>query len=707
MGWSRQEGGSRSLALAVCLVAGTLSAAGFFGIDAGASCNGRGGLLTCPRADGDKFKYVVDTIATNGFAWTRERLLWSAFNPARGVFANIDRFVDDNRYYAQKGVRPSWIFHKPPDWTAPRRNVPGDLGALYSFTRHMAASVAPFPADWEIWNEPDLGHYPETAWDFAAAVKAGYLGVKAANPAAQVLMGSLCTERRNAFDETIFANDLGDYTDAVNFHLYFGLPKYPQVLGGLHDFLAVRGLGERAVFVTEAGIRGEGDAACVSADPRFRAHSPEQELYQAEFIVKALVWMRQAGVARAFPFYLSPYNENGGRKDWGYLRRDGSAKPGLAWMREMIDALGDAQMLGELARPAPDVRAFLFAEGTRQTVVYWLETQVDRATGPFDVTKIGNPARTFSLKLPDGTSRPLAARRRPGYEKGLSGLVAACPARQPGRVGVPPAAMGVDRTLVVQATPCEEDFRIVELKSALEPRGEEGRVTFTVWNFSDRPKTIALQVEGGTFVTDDRQATVPAGGKADFPGRLRPHATENLMGGVVVRAQGEAGVSTRLVLPILDFAAFRKRCRVKELAWGRPSDWTEHTSATRHSLTFDANEQAIRVDLAWDREADPWCYPTLNVLPADVGEAEFLEFEIRTDRPDQKYGAVLVQVDRVDGTRNEYLAFEAPTAGWERRYVRLGGRKKPAVSKISVGMNPLGKTHRYWLRNLRLLQTSK
>ena len=687
-----------------CLSADGLSAADFFAIDAGASCNGRGGLVKCPRPDGDKFKYVVDAIAANGFGWARERLFWPSFNPSRGVFVNLDRFVADNRYYEQKGVRPSWIFHKPPAWTEPRRNMPGDLGALYAFVRRLAASVAPFPADWEIWNEPDLGHYPETAWDFAAAVKTGYLAVKSANPAATVLMGALCSERRNAFDETAFANDLGDYTDAVNFHLYFGLPKYPQVLGGLRDFLSARGLGERAVFVTEAGIRHEGDAACPTDDPLVRAHSPEQELHQAEFIVKALVLMRHEGVARAFPFYLSPYNEQNGRKDWGYLRRDGTAKPGLEWMREMIAALGEATMVGELKRPAEGVRAFLFAEGARQTVVYWLETQTDRAIAPFDVTKIGNPERTFVLQLPNGEARTLTARRRPGYETHLAGLTAAVPARRSGRLGVPAAAKGVDRSLVVQATPSEEDFRIVETKSALEPRGTDGRVTLTVWNFSERQKTVTLQVEGGTFETSVRRAIAPAGGKAEFAGRLRPHQAERLMREVTVRACGEAGVSTRLVLPILDFTAFRRRCEVQELAWRCPSDWTEHTSATRHALVYDEAEQAIRVDLGWNREADHWCYPTLKALPEEICEAEFLEFEIRTDCPDQKYGAVLVQVDRVDGTRNEYLSFEAPTTRWERRYVRLGGLKKPAVSKIAVGMNPLGDVHRYWLRNLRLLK---
>ena len=45
---------------------------------------------------------------------------------------------------------------------------------------------------------------------------------------------------------------------------------------------------------------------------------------------------------------VDAYNEQGGLKDWGVLRRDFSAKPAFAAFATLTDQLGDAQYLGQL-----------------------------------------------------------------------------------------------------------------------------------------------------------------------------------------------------------------------------------------------------------------------------------------------------------------------------------------------------------------------
>lgn len=684
----------------------------FFGIDAGASANGRSGVEKCPRSDGDSFKYVVDVIADSGFSWARERLYWPMFNPRRGEFANLERFMSDNRYYAERGVRPSWIFHVAPEWTNPVRRFPTDLKGLYDFAHAIAASIAPQSVDWEVWNEPDLGASVETAWNFAAVIKTAALSFKAANPGSTVLMGSLCEKRRNAFDEALFANDIGEYTDAVNYHLYFALSEYPVVFDDMWKFLETRGLGDRALWVTEAGGKQEGDATGSSLNPRFKAHSAEQELYQAEFAVKGLVLMQMGGVSRAYPFYLSPYNERNGLKDWGFLRRDGSAKAGLAWMQEMVRNLKGLKIVGELERPVKGVRAFLYESGSgAQAVVHWAETSVDTVVGPFDVTKIGNPEISFSLRVPDGPNRSLVARRRPGYVHGLSGLSAVRPARPAGRVGAPPALAGIDRTLVLNARVNEDDFFITEQKGALERRGNGGRLAIDVWNFSDREKRVSLRCEGGTFACDaDALVTLP-GGKATFDGRLVAVSGGGLCAGLTVRAVGTDGISTKLHLPILNYDRWRMGCESVELDWRKVGNWRENTSATRHSVSFDEAEDAIKVDLAWESLRDHWCYPFLAFDREKARGAEFLEFEIkatgdRVGEGKKKYFAALAMVDRADGTKNEYLGYTPPGETWERRRVRIDAHR-PEVTSLRLGLNPAADHHVYWLRNLRWIKEKK
>ena len=129
-------------------------------------------------------------------------------------------------------------------------------------------------------------------------------------------MGALCKPSRSAYDRTLFANDLGLYTDAMNFHVYVKRAEYPAVFGELKQFLSDQGLGDLAIWVTESGTHEEGLCEKDGVMPGQRAHSPEQELKQASIAAESQMLMMMAGLGQ-------------GRNRWR-LSSVGEGEPGAA-----------------------------------------------------------------------------------------------------------------------------------------------------------------------------------------------------------------------------------------------------------------------------------------------------------------------------------------------------------------------------------------
>ena len=74
---------------------------------------------------------------------------------------------------------------------------------------------------------------------------------------------------------------------------------------------------------------------------------------------------------------MCPYNETGGNKDWGLMRRDFTVKPGYAAFATLVDQLGNAAPEGEV-RLGDGLKGFLYRrkEGGK-VLAYWCISELD------------------------------------------------------------------------------------------------------------------------------------------------------------------------------------------------------------------------------------------------------------------------------------------------------------------------------------------
>jgi len=145
-----------------------------------------------------------------GFGWVRVQLQWSEFEPSPGSYntAVYDTIIGA----ASKGganVLVSVV--KAPAWASPSHPgaLPENTAAFARTMRYLAARYSGAVGAWEIWNEQNLagevGGQVSIA-PYFATLKAGYGGVKAADPNAIVLFGGLTPTGLN--DPAVAVNDV-------------------------------------------------------------------------------------------------------------------------------------------------------------------------------------------------------------------------------------------------------------------------------------------------------------------------------------------------------------------------------------------------------------------------------------------------------------------------------------------------------------------
>ena len=491
----------------------------FYAIDSAQSWVSRPGNFECPWNGGDTFRTVSDLIRLAGFPHVRERLSWREVNPKPGVM-NCAHYMYNAHLLQKRGILISGMFHDAPEWAGRKNKLPLDLNAVYDFCSMMATVFGDRMGDWEFWNEEDIHFCPEPVWDYAAALKAAYLGFKSGRPGKTVLPGALLMGPDHPYARTLFDNDAAKYGDVFNYHIYLPIVSYPRTFAGLRGFMERYGIGDRAIWITESGTRQEGNSTKESVKKGQKAHSPEQELVVAEFYAKSQIAMQMEGIARNYYFVFGAYNEDGGAKDWGAMRRDGTMKPGYAAMSTMIREVGQARLDGEL-RVGKGLRAYIFTQPDgSQTLAFWSVSPVDTAGGGVK----SEPDFTRELRLAKDRLRAqapmwvsdlcgvvtnvtpeadgaivLAATRYPAYLSGLHGLVADVPARPAGKVMPYVPAADEDLSVIIRVDLNSTDFKVSGQKNTALLKGDKGRLHVQVWNLGDTSKTGSVEVAGASL----------------------------------------------------------------------------------------------------------------------------------------------------------------------------------------------------------------
>lgn len=689
----------------------------FYAVDSAQSWISAPGKFDCPWYDGDSYRLMSDLIRWAGIPYVRERMRWAEANPKPGRF-EWGRYMRNADLLHQRNIAVSGMFHDAAPWTrGPGAGLPQDLVALYGFCRQAARDFKGRMEAWEFWNEEEIS-ISDPAWNYGAAMKAAALGFKAGNPQGLVLNGAFVeTTGMNVYKDVLFANDLSRYTEVFNQHTYKPLSAYPTFFADIRKLLDRHGIGGRAIWITESGTHAEGPALAESGKAGLKAHSPEQELMQAEFYAKSQILMQMEGVARNYFFVFGAYSEWNGGKDWGVVRRDGTVKPVYAAISTMMRELGSARLAGEVFL-SEGTKAYLFdlSDGS-QTLVYWARSEVDAdvslkaGAGRYRTSDLCG--RQGQVVATDGSVQ-LRASRFPAYVAGLRGLSPSVRPVAPGVVQPIRQKDGEDLTVVIRADANAEDFSITDGKATAEMAGDSGRLRIEFWNLSDEPKTGRAVVRGGELAGLPDEIALKPWGHVACDVLYRPQAEGPAEEFLTVSGVFGGRQTSRFAMRIRQTKKLLAGLTPVSLDADDPKGWARNTSASSFAASWDEMEKAVRFDVSWrDPKVNRWFYPVYELKrPAEgLSGAKMIEFEVKSaqDKVENDFSkAYVMLVAKTGASADVFLPFDGPMKTWEKRRVALpdeaGGVDLKDFSHIRIGANPKGQSLTFWIRNIKMLK---
>lgn len=675
----------------------------------------------------DRFQYWPELMRRVGFKHYRDSLHWRDVEKTEGT-CDYSRHHKNFNPMIEKELRGCAVSHSLPPWRKNETNqLPKNLLETYRFHKESAAEFKNIIFGWEFWNEPDLGKCEAPSWEFVSNAKAAYLGIKAGNPDCNVLSTSGLYYPA-AYCGSLYANDYPEYFDVLNIHVYKPYHAYERFYDAYISALGLGAEGKNVpVYVTESGLVDEGDAYMDTPNPdsKDKRHSPIQEMLGAELAAKSNILLQNLGVDRNYLFTIPPYNERGGKKDWGFMRKNYyTAKPALPAISTLIQQLGKAEPQGEVTIDS-NARAFLYRQPNgSQTIVYWSKSEGEKGEFPAR----SNPQseltpRSFPMDLTFRSDKDieivdlfgetakvaanngkvvLPATRFPAYANGFVGVKPDIPfyqkkARRP--------SPGLDKTIVLRLIPSEGFKPSGDLKTMiLNPAEGNPTLNIEVFNFSDEKKRIELSEENHLLRFVGKKEIGPfafAVFHATFVGEVPASAR------LVLSGTADGKRISRLVCPLVCPGRLTPEKSVEISGAKDPSKWRSNTSG-KMEIGLD-EEKNVCFTTLFKKEQDKWAYPeyVLNLPSDDLSQAKFLSFEIKSNLTDKdltyKYIMLVESAEREKGNA-VYSNYSIPVKNtWHTEVINLEGFHN--IKQIRIGANPkTAEEFQFSLRNLRLIK---
>ncbi len=671
------------------------------------------------RQPENSFEVVSEVARRAGLQMVRERLSWNATETAPG---KIDwmQYKTNATLLADRGVKVSGMYHDAATWAKTNtEKLPGDLVATYNFAKRLTEDFKGQMTVWEFWNEQDIGFAPEAAWDYASAMKAAYLGFKAGNPDLPVAIGGYAITSPPYYDDIVMASETGEYFDIFNIHTYHPIHKYPEALKAIREHMKRHGIEDRPIWFTENGSNMEGSGRMDSYIPGLKMHSPEQEMLLSEFIPKMMINMQSLGVTRDFFFVLPPYNEGGGNKDWGLMRRDFTVKPGYAAFATLVDQLGTAKLEGEVAL-GEGLRGFLYGQKDgSKTLVYWSVSPIDTEGQQPNLTTENRLERSFALPKQKGKLKgvdlfgtpievdgaKVTATRFPTFLNQVTGLKLSVPFVAP-KLTPLTAKPGMDKSIVFR-TELSDDFMLFGTKDSVDVKKNDAKFKLQVWNLSDREKSGSVTLAGGTVKGLPPTITIPAFDKAEFELMLTPEFQNKFSGQLMIGGKFNGLEASKHVIPIRSLAMMSEQGRTVDMPqMVDPANWRKN-AAGEMTITYDAADKAIAFRTLFKPEVDHWTYPeyVLQLPQESLKGALGIGFEVKVNKA---AGVKQMLVMAVKGKLKEagesiYLAVNKPGEQWEERFTQFpDGFDAGAVEQLRIGVNAQVDDITVSIRNVRI-----
>lgn len=322
-------------------------------------------LATSWLVERDQFDNLAWLTRLSGQIWVRDRIHWSEMETQRGNWVEHTKYDSAAEIQIKHGLKVYQVFHNTPTWAqeeAESRSFPDDLRDAFNFavgvTHHFGEKVVA----WEIWNEPDILVFSTELGDsYSALLKTMYLGYKSADPDLPVLLCSFAMPP-GKFTELVFQNDIGNYYDIYNYHIYGEWRTHADRALKHIDVMRRNQDEHKPIWLTEAGRP-------ITREPDKVELTLEQGRDVANFLPKAITSSLSAGVDKYFWFIL-PYYRERDKMLFGLLRQDLTPTAGYSSLSACTFALGAANYLGRL--DVKGVHAHAFDRGDGNIVLsFW------------------------------------------------------------------------------------------------------------------------------------------------------------------------------------------------------------------------------------------------------------------------------------------------------------------------------------------------
>ncbi|MBV9172650.1 MAG: hypothetical protein JOZ81_21470 [Chloroflexi bacterium] len=317
--------------------------------------------------------FVVGDIRQAGFGWAKNQWNWAAIETAPGQYdwSEADSVINSE---ANAGLSILVSVQDAPSfYTSPTSGLmPSDPAKFQQLMQTMATHYKGKIQGYELWNEENLSREAGSNIDpstYLPLLKAGYAGVKAGDPNAQVFLGALSPTGTNtpgvAMDDlgylkALYALNNGEaknYFDVMTAHLSgFSnppdcTPATPQCslsggwnndpsffafsrLGQYHDAMTAAGDTNKKVWLTEFGY----DSNTV-AIPGYEYSTFVSEDAQAKFLVQAIQMAKQTPFIGGLMVWNLNYQVAVPQSDekWGFgvIRSDWSPRPAFTALAAM------------------------------------------------------------------------------------------------------------------------------------------------------------------------------------------------------------------------------------------------------------------------------------------------------------------------------------------------------------------------------------
>ncbi len=609
-------------------------------------------------ASPEQWQPIAKMLRRTGIGWIRERLSWGQVGADKGKL-DWGRYETVANAYSGQGIREYQIFHDSPGWTHPGKDTrcPDDLRDVYRFTKEASGHFAGRIVAWEPWNEPDISFFDQLGDKYAGLQKAAFLGFRAGNPQALVLSCSFC-RGRSAFSDNVFESGIGGYMDAFNFHTYNPIDFYAGTIESWVVLANTYGVGDRPIWLTEAGVRLEHTA---------QELTPERERIQAEFVPRSFAVSLAHGVDRHYFFVLPFYPE--GPIQFGAMHKDASPRPALVAIATAVRVLGEGKPLGKL--PVQGGEGYAFDNGRERVAAVWAPkaTEVRLAVGAAKVRVVDLVGREREVTT-DGGTLALTVGPAAQYVVGLGESAKAQltgSARPPGKL----PQLNPSKTVLVGyfaggRLDKDANYTVVE---AAKP------IPFTVdaYNFDEQNATkgrVRVELPDG-WTADRTEANVelPPMGRQTLTLNLTPGASA-VTTTLKVRVTGD--FPGPKVAPSVSYARVDlsgvEPARRQTLNLDAPAAWLANISGNGKMEIKPGPEGGVAFPIAFTAPGDRWCYPRATFAQTqDWRPFQALAFEYRCDTDDSD---TVVRAQLIETGGSCYISSSLPaTKTWRRALV--------------------------------------